>query len=119
MNIILVFISISLGACGQLFLKLAAGSNKTTGTLLSYYFELLKNPYSYLGALCYGLSFLIWMRLLKIFELSYLRPLVGLGYIFTALLSMFILKEKITPLRWTGIALIVTGVYLVGISVKN
>ena len=119
MRIFLVFISIILGAGGQLFLKLAAKNTAETAAMFSYYFALLKSPFIYLGALCYGLSFLLWMRLLKIFDLSYIRPLVGLGYIVTALLSLIVLKEKITPLRWVGIALIVAGVYLVGTSVKN
>jgi transporter family protein len=121
MQYLIVFASIALGAVGQLFLKLAAihTSVSEESHMVGYYISLLKTPFTYLGAASYGLSFLIWMFLLKKYDLSFLRPLVGIGYIVTSLLAWIVLKEKITVVRWIGIALIVGGVYLVGLSARN
>ena len=119
MNFFLIFLSIALGAAGQLFLKLASNAAGKSDNLVFFYLGLLKNPFAWLGAVSYGVSFLLWMWLLKVFELSYLRPLVGLGYLITAVLAMIFLHEKITLIRWIGILLIVAGVYLVGVTVKS
>jgi len=117
MNILLIFISIASGAAGQLFLKIA--SNQTSNQNTIYFFlGLLKNPFAWLGVVTYGISFLLWMQLLKVFDLSYLRPLVGFGYLITAILAMIFLQEKITLVRWIGMLLIVAGVYLVGVTAK-
>jgi uncharacterized membrane protein len=120
MQFLIILLSISLGAVGQLLLKLAAVQASGSGTdhVAGYYIRLLLTPYTYLGAVSYGLSFLVWMFLLKKYDLSFLRPLVGFGYIITSLLAWIVLKEKITVLRWIGIGLIVAGVYLVGITAK-
>jgi drug/metabolite transporter (DMT)-like permease len=121
MRFIIVLISISLGAVGQLFLKLAAthAGKGITERVIDYYIRLITVPYTYLGALSYGLSFFIWMFLLKKYDLSFLRPLVGFGYIITSLLAWIVLKEKITILRWIGIGFIVAGVYLVSMTAKS
>jgi drug/metabolite transporter (DMT)-like permease len=114
---ILAFISIALGAVGQLFLKMAATSS--TGKLIDFYFNLLKTPYTYLGGLSYGASFILWMFLLSKLEVSFLRPLVSVGYIITSLLAFFILNEKITAMRWIGTGLIVAGVAFMVFSVEK
>jgi drug/metabolite transporter (DMT)-like permease len=121
MRFIIVLASVALGAVGQLFLKLAAihAGKEITGSVIDYYIRLLIVPYTYLGAISYGLSFFVWMFLLKKYDLSFLRPLVGFGYIITSLLAWFVLKEKITALRWVGISLIVAGVYLIGMTAKS
>ena len=117
MKVIIIFISIILGAVGQFFLK--QGADKANGSGLKFFLSLLKVPEAYIGAFCYFFSFFIWMYLLKRFDLSYLRPLVGFGYIITAILAMIFLQEKITPIRWVGIGFIVIGVYFVSLTVKS
>ena len=118
MHYIIVLSSIALGAVGQFFLKMAANtaSSRSVEEVGGYYMQLFKTPYTYAGAFLYGLSFFIWMFLLRKFNLSFLRPLVGFGYIITAFLAWFLLKEKITMMHWAGIILIVTGVFLIGMQ---
>ncbi|MBC2425350.1 SMR family transporter, partial [Clostridium beijerinckii] len=64
----------------------------------------------------YGLSFLLWIKVLSKVELSYAYPMVSLGYVLVMLFSYFIFKENITPLRILGIAFIILGVILVARS---
>lgn len=115
-HVIWIFISLTLGSLGQLMLKMASmGAKEETG-LTAFYFALLKTPYVWLGGLSYGLSFLIWMKVLAEFDLSFARPFVGLSYILVALLAWFFLNEKITPARWAGILLITAGLVVLSFS---
>jgi drug/metabolite transporter (DMT)-like permease len=117
LNLILALFSIALGAVGQLFLKMAATNSE--GDLVNFYLGLFKTPYSYLGALSYGLSFLLWMFLLKRFELSFIRPLMSIGYIFTTLLAIAFLHEKVAVTRWIGTILIVSGIFFMVLSLEK
>jgi len=110
-----LIVSILLGACGQLFLKIASiGGN--SGSLFSFYMSLAKNINLWIGFGCYGLSFFIWLKVLSKYDLSFARPMAGLGYVVAALLAWLILGEKISLVRWLGILLIVSGVIIVGIT---
>jgi drug/metabolite transporter (DMT)-like permease len=45
-------------------------------------------------------------------ELSKVVPLYSLSYVLIALIGQLFMGERVTPLRWTGILTIVTGVVL-------
>lgn len=65
-----------------------------------------------------GISLLIvWlfshMTLLSWADLSYVLPVTSIGYVLSALAGRLFLHEVITPWRWAGILLIMTGVALV------
>src|SRR3974377_2088606 len=47
-------------------------------------------------------------------DYSFVQPASSMAYGVVALLSMFLLGESITLLRWIGIALICLGVFIVG-----
>ncbi len=108
--------TILLGALGQFFLKTAADSAGSHSTIIGFYTGALLNYRMFIALLCYGVSFLIWIKVLSLYELSYARPLVGIGYIITALLALFLLGERISPLRWLGICFIVTGIAVMSLS---
>jgi drug/metabolite transporter (DMT)-like permease len=54
------------------------------------------------------------MALLSWADLSYVMPVTAIGYVLTAFAGRFFLGEPVSFLRWTGIVLITSGVYLVG-----
>ncbi len=85
--------SIFLGALGQIFFKIATDSVSDRLKITDFYLALAMNYNLWLGFISYGLSFLIWLRILTKFDLSYARPMVGLGYVVTVLLAMFIIGE--------------------------
>jgi multidrug transporter EmrE-like cation transporter len=109
-------ITILLGSLGQFFLKTAADSAGNNSTIFSFYAGALLNFRMFIGVLCYGISFLIWIKVLVLYELSFARPFVGIGYVITALLALFFLGEKISPARWLGIGLIVAGIAVMSLS---
>ncbi len=47
-------------------------------------------------------------------DYSFVQPASSMAYGVVALLSVFLLGEGVTPLRWTGIAIICLGVFIVG-----
>jgi uncharacterized membrane protein len=47
-------------------------------------------------------------------DYSFVQPASSMAYGVVALLSVFVLGESVTPLRWAGIATICLGVFIVG-----
>ena len=56
------------------------------------------------------------MTLLSWADLSFVLPVTALGYPLTAWMGRIFLGEQITPERWIGTGLIVTGTVLVGFT---
>jgi len=82
--------------------------------------ELLKaavTPYLWLGLALYGLSFLIWLRVLSFNDLSRAYPIfAAVVFLFTTIGSLLFLKENISLLRVLGIVIIISGIYVVAHS---
>jgi uncharacterized membrane protein len=74
----------------------------------------LSNPWVLLGVALQAAFFFMYMALLSREDVSKILPLTTLSYVVVGLLAQFMLAEAVTPLRWTGIGLIVLGVLLVG-----
>ena len=106
---LLLFISILFGALGQILLKVGVNNNNFVG--FKFYLDFFKNYWIYLGMFSYGISFLLWLKVLKYFEVSFARPMTSLGYILTLLIAVIILGESINLSKIIGIVLIVTGVF--------
>jgi drug/metabolite transporter (DMT)-like permease len=63
-----------------------------------------------------SVSLCLWIIILSFADLSQAYPLDSMQYVIIAILAKFSLKEKVSPLRWTGIAVIVIGIIIVGIK---
>jgi uncharacterized membrane protein len=98
------------GSVGALLFKIA--SRKMNKNI----FQFLKNPTFYGGATLHGLSALLLVYALKFGDLSTLYPLVSLAYIWTILLSLWFLKEKINSYKWIGMFLIIVGIIFISIG---
>ena len=97
-----------LGAVASLFLKKASGSNSLI--------DMLKNINLYIGGFLYVSSAVLNIWLLKILDYSVILPLTSLTYIWTMIISYFILKEKITVKKVLGICLILIGAVIISLS---
>ena len=79
----------------------------------------LLSPVLWLGIACLLSFFLVYMLLLTWADYSYIQPAGALAYASVAILSYLLLGEIVSPLRWTGIALICLGVFVVGRTHPN
>ena len=77
------------------------------------YLAALFNPWVALGVSLLIVWLISQMALLSWADLSYVLPVTSVGYVLVALVGRFFLHEAITPGRWIGIGLIMTGVMLV------
>ena len=67
----------------------------------------------WLGMVCLTIFFISYMVVLTWADFSFVQPVSAVGFAVVALLSRLLLKETISPTRWTGVALICLGVFLV------
>jgi undecaprenyl phosphate-alpha-L-ara4N flippase subunit ArnE len=51
-------------------------------------------------------------------ELSVLQPINSMSYVFSIIIAIFILHERVPPINIAGIALIVGGVIVIGANSK-
>ncbi len=58
----------------------------------------------------------VWIVGLSRVPVSIAYPMLSLGYIVNAIAAHYLLGEAVTLARWTGIAFIVLGVWLVARS---
>lgn len=109
-------ISILLGAFGQIFMKEAM---KTAGPIplrdgsavtILYYFRAFISISMILAVLSYGVSFIIWLGVLSVMDLSLARPLMSAGYLITMVYG-FYAGESLTVERIAGTLLIVAGIF--------
>lgn len=107
----LVIIGGLIGGFGPIYLK--KGSSMIKRSRLD---SIYKNKFLIIGILIYGISTIIFIPALKGGELSVLYPIVGLAYVWVCLYSKFMLKERMTLLKWAGIFIIIIGVSLIGIG---
>ena len=94
-----------LGSVAALFLKKAS---KTEGIK-----KLIKNRNLYIGGALYLISAFINIYVLRYLDYSIVLPLTSITYIWTMVLSFFVLKEKITIRKAIGVIGIVIGAVLI------
>ncbi len=58
--------------------------------------------------------FVAYMLALSLADYSFVQPASSVAYAVVALLGYWMLGERISPLRWAGIAVICLGVFVVG-----
>lgn len=107
-----LWLSIGLGACAQVFLKRGVGHQQISGGAGSY-LALLRSGWVWAWGLCFVFATALWMTAISTMQVSYAFPLLSIGYLVVAVLSMVFLKEKIPASRWAAIGVITLGVALI------
>ena len=105
----------------QLFLKSAVDSLNFTfefnfRKIFRFIFQLLIKPRLWLSFVFSLISLCIWLLVLSKADLNFAFSADSMHYVFIALASRFILKEKFGHLRWLGTGLIVAGIVFVSLS---
>lgn len=121
MNVLfLILICVGMGVIGQLSMKKGMniiGNIAVKDILSTRIFEILLQEYVFIGMVFYVLASLLWLVILSQEELSFVYPLISIGYIITAILSKFLFNESLSLFRFLGILLIFGGVYLIVLKI--
>jgi len=84
--------------------------------VILFILKLIRTPQVWISLLFGFLSLFIWLFILSKVDLNFAFSLDSMHYVFIALASQFILKEKVRLIRWVGTLLIVLGITLVTLS---
>jgi multidrug transporter EmrE-like cation transporter len=114
----LILTGVGLNAAAQLLLKVAtkplAHFNVFNADVLgSSVGILLRSAPFWTGMMCYAASVCVWVAALSKAPVSTAYPMLSLGYVVVAAISVAWLGETLTPAKMLGIALICAGVVLV------
>ena len=115
MSLVLIFSAILLAVFGQLSMKkgMSNAGEIALRQILSRKIFLLFEKFVIVGIALYVMSTALWLVVLSQEELSLVYPLVGTGYVLTAILAKLFFKESLTKFRMLGIVLIIVGAYLI------
>ncbi|MDO4283017.1 MAG: hypothetical protein Q4D02_05200 [Clostridia bacterium] len=112
---ILVAIYLVCTTSGMALIKL--GGSSTTMGIKDGNFALSMSFISILGYLIYIVSFLLWTKILTMFDLSYIVPIAtGISQIIILLMAMGLFHENISIMGFIGIALTISGVICMNIK---
>ncbi len=117
----LILTGVGLNAAAQLLLKVAtrplAHLSDFGMTTLRYSMVSLGTSLPFwAGMVCYAASVCVWLAALSKAPVSTAYPMLSLGYIVVAAVSVLWLGETLSPAKVLGIALICAGVVLVSRS---
>ena len=118
---VLILTGVGLNAAAQLLLKVATRplahfSEFNADTLSSSMGILIMSPSFSAGMVCYAASVCVWLAALAKAPVSTAYPMLSLGYVAVAAVSVLWLGESMAPAKAIGIALICAGVILVSRS---
>ena len=111
---------VMLNAGAQLLLK--AGTNSvgafeySAANIIPVGWKLATEPHIIGGLSCYVISVVVWIMALSRVEVSIAYPLLSVGYVVNAIAAYYLFGEAVTPMRLTGIAVIIVGVWIVARS---
>jgi len=94
-----------MGGIAQILLK--KGSNQFAPE------QLLHNYWLFAGLALYGISFLLYIFMLRFEKVTILYPIISLSYIWVMMLAAIFLAEPITFKKMVGSLIIIGGVMLI------
>ena len=111
MKIVLIIIYLILTTSGLVFMKL--GGNSGNFALNSGNVVFTINWISAIGFICYLCSFLLFTKIVIMFDLSYIMPIItGIVQILTLVAAKLVFKEAITLHGLIGAIIIIIGIVI-------
>ena len=101
---IFIIIMTLMGAFASFFFKKATGTESIK--------QLLFNVNLYIGGFLYVLAAFLNIYVLRFLPYSVVLPLTSITYVWTMIISYFILSEKISEKKIMGVFLIIIGAFL-------
>ena len=117
-SVLLIFLSISIAVAGQILLKIGIDRIGASGfgsvrAFAGFFSSIIRSPMVLTGLFLYFISAAIWLVVLSTVDLSFAYPFIGITYVLVLILSKFILKEEVNPIRWIGAFIITAGVVII------
>ena len=100
---------------GHIALKFAAAEPAADDTISSW-LHMARRPWIWVGIACFGVEFVVWLAFLSLVPLSLGVLLGSINIVVLMLAGRIIFGETLTRLRSTGVFLIATGVFMVGLG---
>ena len=100
-------------SAGQAFLKFALQRMLPFGWNREFWASVFLNWQFAASGLSFGAGSLLWMYILKHFQLSQAYPLVSISYVISMFCAIFFFHETVPVSRWIGCTLIVCGCLLI------
>lgn len=111
MQYVLILVYLVLTVAGLVFMKL--GGNPGTLALKDGTITLGMSVVSGIGFVCYLCSFLLFTRIVVMFDLSYIYPIVtGIVQILTLIASAVVFKEQMSVQAVIGAILVIVGIII-------
>jgi multidrug transporter EmrE-like cation transporter len=113
-----------LNATANLLIKASAGGAPGGGAVLAggavgAIKGLLTNWLFLVGLVCFGLNLVAYQFALQKMQISIAYPImVTCGYVIIVVVASLKMGERLVPVQWVGVGLILLGVWLVSASVK-
>jgi uncharacterized membrane protein len=116
---LLILIMISVAPLGDTFLgkgmkQVGSMTGWLPGELFRFFFRAFTNGTIWIAIGLLLAYFVAYLLVLSWADYSYVQPASSASYVLIALLAHFVLHETISPVRWLGVAVICTGVFVVG-----
>jgi len=116
--IVAMTIAASAAAYGQILVRrgmMQVGSleNYSPLPLVLYFWHALCNPNVIGGTILNAAFYFLFLAALSWTDVTVALPITAIEYVFAAILAVLLLKEQVPPIRWAGIALVITGVILI------
>lgn len=97
-------------------LSLKVGSVRAARAVRRGLWRVALVPQLWFGCMLYGIGTVLWLKVLSMTDLSFAYPFAAVAYTGGVLMSQWMLKERVTPLRWAGVALIGLGLVFIALS---
>lgn len=116
---LLILIMISVAPLGDTFLgkgmkQVGSWTGWQPSELFHFFFRAFTNGTIWIAIGLLLSYFIAYLLVLSWADYSYVQPASSASYVLIALLAHFVLHETISPVRWLGVAVICTGVFVVG-----
>jgi drug/metabolite transporter (DMT)-like permease len=103
-----------INAASQVLIKKGTASLSPHPTMAQTAIGILTNPFLFAGYALLGASTVLFVLALRKGELSLLYPVMTLGYVWVPVLSVAVFHESINALKAAGIAVIISGIAILG-----
>jgi drug/metabolite transporter (DMT)-like permease len=111
-KLIEVFVVVLFTSSGQLLLRTVMKDFDVSSGFSELLNFAIKNPLLWVALGLYGISTLLWIRVLARFPVSSVYPMVAVGYVLVTLGGTLFLGERVPLQSWIALAIICFGVLL-------